>query len=84
MQGASTPTAKPGATDVYALGRDAAESARLLILQADGLVELNRKYISLTSVGRLLMRTVAMAFDAYVNAAPGSAAPQPAVMSRVI
>ena len=29
MQGASTPTAKPGATDVYALGRDAAESARL-------------------------------------------------------
>src|SRR5580693_7515108 len=29
MQGASTPTAKPGATEVYALGRDAAESARL-------------------------------------------------------
>ena len=29
MQGASTPTAQPGATDVYALGRDAAESARL-------------------------------------------------------
>ena len=29
MQGATTPTAQPGATDVYALGRDAAESARL-------------------------------------------------------
>jgi oxygen-independent coproporphyrinogen-3 oxidase len=62
----------------------AAESGRLLILQADGLVELNGKYIALTSVGRLLMRTVAMAFDAYVNAATGKAAPQPAVMSRVI
>jgi oxygen-independent coproporphyrinogen-3 oxidase len=82
-----------GTVDIAAIEADnginfgeyfAAESARLLILQADGLVELNRKYISLTSVGRLLMRTVAMAFDAYVNAAPGSAAPQPAVMSRVI
>jgi oxygen-independent coproporphyrinogen III oxidase len=62
----------------------ARESERLLILQADGLVELNSKYIALTSVGRLLMRTVAMAFDAYVNPAPGCAAPQPAAMSRVI
>jgi oxygen-independent coproporphyrinogen-3 oxidase len=82
-----------GTVDIAAIEADngidfgeyfAAESEQLLILQADGLVELNRKYISLTSVGRLLMRTVAMAFDAYVNAAPGSAAPQPAVMSRVI
>jgi oxygen-independent coproporphyrinogen III oxidase len=62
----------------------APESERLLILQADGLVELNRKYIALTAVGRLLMRTVAMAFDAYVNAAPVCTAPQPAAMSRVI
>ncbi len=62
----------------------AAESERLLILQADGLVELNSKYIALTSVGRLLMRTVAMAFDAYVNAAPGNIMPQPVAMSRVI
>ena len=62
----------------------ARESERLLILQADGLVELNRKYIALTAVGRLLMRTVAMAFDAYVNAAPVCAAPQPVAMSRVI
>lgn len=62
----------------------AAESERLLILQADGLVELNSRYIALTSVGRLLMRTVAMAFDAYVNAAPGNAVPQPLAMSRVI
>jgi oxygen-independent coproporphyrinogen-3 oxidase len=62
----------------------APESERLLILQADGLVELKGKYIALTAVGRLLMRTVAMAFDAYVNAAPVCAVRQPAVMSRVI
>ena len=62
----------------------AAETERLLILQADGLVELNSKYIALTSVGRLLMRTVAMAFDAYVNAAPSNVVPQSAAMSRVI
>ena len=62
----------------------AAASERLLILQADGLVEMNSKYISLTSAGRLLMRTVAMAFDAYVNAAPGNVAQQAAAMSRVI
>jgi oxygen-independent coproporphyrinogen-3 oxidase len=62
----------------------AAESERLLVLQADGLVELTRGYIALTAVGRLLMRTVAMAFDAYVNAAPVCAAPQSVAMSRVI
>jgi len=62
----------------------ARETERLQILQADGLVELNSKCIALTSVGRLLMRTVAMTFDAYVNAAPGSSAPQPVAMSRVI
>jgi hypothetical protein len=31
MQGAATPTAQPGATDVYALGQDAAESARTFL-----------------------------------------------------
>ncbi len=62
----------------------AAESERLLILQADGLIEVNSKYVALTSVGRLLMRTVAMAFDAYVNTAPGDIIPQPVAMSRVI
>jgi len=62
----------------------ARESERLQVLQADGLVELNSKYIALTAVGRLLMRTVAMAFDAYINPAPGYAAPQPFAMSRVI
>jgi oxygen-independent coproporphyrinogen-3 oxidase len=57
----------------------AREQERLLTLQADGLVDFNGEHIALTSVGRLLMRTVAMIFDAYVNAAA-----QPAAMSRVI
>jgi oxygen-independent coproporphyrinogen III oxidase len=61
-----------------------AENERLLVLQADGLVELDSKTIALTPVGRLLMRTVAMAFDAYVNPASGCNAPQSAAMSRVI
>jgi oxygen-independent coproporphyrinogen-3 oxidase len=56
----------------------ARERERLLVLQADGLVELNRKHIALTSVGRLLMRTVAMVFDAYLDVES-----QPAPMSRV-
>lgn len=55
----------------------AKERQRLLALQADGLVELGKMHIALTSIGQLLMRTVAMAFDAYVDAA------RPA-MSRVI
>jgi oxygen-independent coproporphyrinogen-3 oxidase len=56
----------------------APEWQRLLALQADGLIELSERHVSLTSVGRLLMRTVAMAFDAYV------AESQSASMSRVI
>jgi oxygen-independent coproporphyrinogen-3 oxidase len=57
----------------------APEWRRLLALQADGLIELSDRHISLTSVGRLLMRTVAMAFDAYIDAES-----TPAPMSRVI
>jgi oxygen-independent coproporphyrinogen-3 oxidase len=52
---------------------------RLQLLQADGLIELNRKHIALTSVGVSLMRTVAMVFDAYLDVES-----QPAQMSRVI
>jgi oxygen-independent coproporphyrinogen-3 oxidase len=55
------------------------EWQRLLALQADGLVELSERHIALTSVGRLLMRTVAMVFDAYVDKDSRSAK-----MSRVI
>jgi oxygen-independent coproporphyrinogen-3 oxidase len=57
----------------------AKERPRLLELQADGLVEVNNERIALTSIGQLLMRTAAMAFDAYINAEP-----RPAAMSRVI
>jgi oxygen-independent coproporphyrinogen-3 oxidase len=56
----------------------AGEFERLRVLQADGLVNLSQQQIALTSVGRLLMRTVAMVFDAYVKES------QPAAMSRVI
>lgn len=56
----------------------ATEWSRLIELEVDELIELRKAHIALTSVGRLLMRTVAMAFDAYVDAKS-----QPA-MSRVI
>jgi oxygen-independent coproporphyrinogen-3 oxidase len=57
----------------------ASEWQGLAALQGDGLVELSREHISLTPVGRLLMRTVAMVFDAYLGAES-----KPAAMSRVI
>jgi oxygen-independent coproporphyrinogen-3 oxidase len=57
----------------------AAELRQLQALQADGLVEIGSGHIALTSIGRLLMRTVAMVFDAYIGAES-----QPAAMSRVI
>jgi len=56
-----------------------AESARLAALEADGLIEASSRRIDLTPRGRLLMRNVAMAFDAY-----GPAAAQKAPLSRVI
>lgn len=57
----------------------AKEWQRLLVLEGDGLVDLSEKHIALTPVGRLLMRTVAMTFDAYLDAES-----QPAAMSRVM
>jgi oxygen-independent coproporphyrinogen-3 oxidase len=57
----------------------AREWQRLLVLQAEGLVALDREQIALTPVGRLLMRTVAMVFDAYLDLES-----EPAPMSRVI
>jgi oxygen-independent coproporphyrinogen-3 oxidase len=55
------------------------ELEQLRLLEADGLVDLTGGRIALTAVGRLLMRNVAMTFDAYTRAA---AARPP--MSRVI
>jgi oxygen-independent coproporphyrinogen-3 oxidase len=57
----------------------AKERHRLLKLRADGLVEVNEARISLTSIGQLLMRTVAMTFDAYLDAES-----PPKAMSQVI
>ena len=56
----------------------ARELGPLQSLEADGLIERSPGLIALTAVGRLLMRNVAMTFDAYIAAA----APKP--MSRVI
>jgi oxygen-independent coproporphyrinogen III oxidase len=56
----------------------AAELLRLQALALDGLVDLRERRIELTPAGRLLMRTVATAFDAY------AAAPRAARMSRMI
>jgi oxygen-independent coproporphyrinogen-3 oxidase len=44
------------------------ELEQLQALQADGLVDLTDGRIALTPVGRLLMRNVAMTFDAYLGA----------------
>jgi len=55
------------------------EIKRLRPLRADGLVEVTDAHIKLTPAGQLLMRVVAMAFDAYLNADAESAA-----MSRVV
>ena len=57
----------------------AAELAQLQALQADGLVEIGDRKIALTAVGRLLMRSVAMIFDAYLGVDSA-----PAAMSRLI
>jgi oxygen-independent coproporphyrinogen-3 oxidase len=46
----------------------ATEMQRLRALEADGLVELREDRLNLTPAGRLLMRTVAMTFDAYLTA----------------
>ena len=60
-------------------GYFAPELERLRALEADGLVALGERSIRLTPAGRLLMRTVAMTFDAYL-----AADSRPAGMSRVI
>jgi oxygen-independent coproporphyrinogen III oxidase len=61
----------------FAVGFDdyfAAELARLAPLERDGLVRLGRDRIEVAALGRVFIRNVAMAFDAYLPQA--SAAPQ--------
>ena len=57
--------------------------ARLQPLAADGLVSIGADRIDVTARGRLLLRSVAMCFDAYLTAPAAVPAPQPA-FSRVI
>jgi oxygen-independent coproporphyrinogen III oxidase len=57
----------------------AKEVRELFVLQEDGLIEFGAGHFALTAIGRLLMRNVAMVFDAYIESQP-----QPAAMSRVI
>jgi oxygen-independent coproporphyrinogen-3 oxidase len=57
------------------------ELDRMQVLVADGLVVCEPGRIRLTAAGRMLMRNVAMLFDAYARPAAGDAAPP---MSRVI
>jgi oxygen-independent coproporphyrinogen-3 oxidase len=55
------------------------ELRHLAGLQAEGLVDLTPQSIRLSAAGRLLMRVVAMAFDAYLKDAQ-----RPAAMSRLL
>jgi oxygen-independent coproporphyrinogen-3 oxidase len=57
----------------------APELKRLCTLSDDGLVEMTQAHIRLTGAGQLMMRAVAMAFDAYLR--PVIAAP---LMSRLL
>jgi oxygen-independent coproporphyrinogen-3 oxidase len=58
-----------------------AELRRMQTLVADGLVDCDAAWITLTPSGRLLMRNVAMVFDAYATRSAGAGQPQ---LSRVI
>lgn len=61
----------------------AAEIRRLRALEADGLVSLTPTGLTVTPVGRLLLRIVAMVFDAYLPR-QGSSGESPIPFSRVI
>jgi oxygen-independent coproporphyrinogen-3 oxidase len=57
--------------------------ARLAPHVADGLVCLADEEIIVTRAGRMLLRSIAMCFDAYLSVAPLAAAPPPS-FSRVV
>ncbi len=61
----------------------AAALARLGSHAADGLVRIAAGRITVTPAGRLLLRSIAMCFDAYLNAPPPGEAPRPS-FSRVV
>jgi oxygen-independent coproporphyrinogen-3 oxidase len=57
----------------------APELKRMQSLQAEGLVDVTAEKIRLTPAGQLMMRVVAMVFDAYLTSAA-----EPPAMSRVV
>jgi oxygen-independent coproporphyrinogen-3 oxidase len=62
----------------------AAELARLDALAADGLVEVDSRGIRVTASGRLLLRAIAMVFDAYAPASAPATADAPRRHSALI
>jgi oxygen-independent coproporphyrinogen-3 oxidase len=61
---------KPAVEERFGIDFDrlfAAELDRLLPMAADGLVRLGDDAVEVTPLGRLLVRNVAMAFDAYLD-----------------
>ena len=61
----------------------AASLARLQAQAADGLITIAADRITVTGTGRLLLRSIAMCFDAYLHAAAATAAARPS-FSRVV
>jgi len=61
----------------------AAALARLEPQVSDGLVCIDAARISVTPAGRLMLRSVAMCFDAYLDVPRASEAPAPS-FSRVV
>ena len=57
--------------------------ARLRVHAADGLIVMTDDRITVTGAGRLLLRSIALCFDAYLNAAVVAPAAQPS-FSRVV
>jgi oxygen-independent coproporphyrinogen-3 oxidase len=57
--------------------------ARLQAPAADGLVAVADERITVTGTGRLLLRSIAMCFDAYLNAPAAAPAARPS-FSRVV
>jgi oxygen-independent coproporphyrinogen-3 oxidase len=57
--------------------------ARLQAHAADGLIVMTDDRIRVTNTGRLLLRSIAMCFDAYQNAAVATPAARPS-FSRVV
>ncbi|MDC8757897.1 oxygen-independent coproporphyrinogen III oxidase [Janthinobacterium fluminis] len=61
----------------------AAELAKLAELEADGLLTIDREWLTVTAKGRLLIRNICMVFDRHLSAAKENA-PQPLRYSKTV